>query len=53
MDANQNVEKRQVLVRKLVSEKIDLKIQCAAAAALPPSCVRRQSKEAEEDLAAV
>src|SRR5260221_12352610 len=55
MDANQNVEKQQVLVRKLVSEKIDLKkFKRLSPRPLPPA-VRpdEKSKEAEEDLAAV
>ena len=38
MDANQNVEKQQVLVRKLVSEKIDLKkFKRRSPLPLPPS----------------
>jgi dTMP kinase len=52
LDANQNVEKQQVLVRKLVSEKIDLKkFKRRSPLPLPPA-VRPEdkSKETEEDL---
>ncbi|HEY5042652.1 MAG TPA: dTMP kinase [Verrucomicrobiae bacterium] len=54
MDANQNVEKQQVLVRKLVSEKLDLKkFKRRSPLPLPPSFrPEDKSKEAEEDLAA-
>ena len=55
MDANQNVEKQQVLVRKLVSEKIDLKkFKRRSPLPLPPA-VRADEKTAEagEDMAAV
>jgi dTMP kinase len=56
MDANQNVEKQQVIVRKLVSEKIDLKkFKRRSPLPLPPSLSAEEkiAKEAEEDLAAV
>src|SRR5271156_1847944 len=56
MDANQNVEKQQVIVRKLVSEKIDLKkFKRRSPLPLPPalSLDEKIAKEAEEDLAAV
>jgi dTMP kinase len=56
MDANQNVEKQQVIVRKLVSEKIDLKkFKRRSPLPLPPSLTYEEkiAKEAEEDLAAV
>jgi len=54
MDANENVEKQQVLVRKLVSEKIDLKkFKRKSPLPLPPSLVRdREEKEELEDKAA-
>ena len=55
MDANQNVEKQQVIVRKLVSEKIDLKkFKRKSPLPLPPaiSAELKAAKEAEEDLAA-
>jgi dTMP kinase len=53
MDANQHVEKQQVLVRKLVSEKIDLKkFKRRSPLPLPPA-VRADEKTAEvgEDMA--
>jgi dTMP kinase len=56
MDANQNVEKQQVIVRKLVSEKIDLKkFKRRSPLPLPPSLSAEEkiAREAEEDLAAV
>jgi dTMP kinase len=56
MDANENVEKQQVIVRKLVSEKIDLKkFKRKSPLPLPPSISAelKATKEAEEDLAAV
>lgn len=56
MDANENVEKQQVIVRKLVSEKIDLKkFKRKSPLPLPPalSPEEKAAKEAEEDLAAV
>ncbi len=55
MDANQNVEKQQVLVRKLVSEKIELKkFKRRSPLPLPPSLTMEEkvAREAEEDLAA-
>ena len=54
MDANVNVEKQQVIVRKLVSEKIDLKkFKRKSPLPLPPSLVTdRDAIEAEEDKAA-
>jgi dTMP kinase len=54
MDANQHVEKQQVLVRKLVSERIDLKkFKRRSPLPLPPSLhTENKSKETEEDLAA-
>ena len=54
MDANENVEKQQVLVRKLVSEKIDLKkFQRRSPLPLPPSLAGdRADKEELEDKAA-
>ena len=54
MDANQNVEKQQVLVRKLVSEKLDLKkFKRRSPLPLPPSFRHEdKSKQAEEDMAA-
>jgi dTMP kinase len=56
MDANQNVEKQQSLVRKLVSEKIELrKFRRRSPLPLPPAFQPPESKnrEAEEDLAAI
>jgi dTMP kinase len=56
MDANQNVEKQQVLVRKFVSEKIDLrKFKRRSPLPLPPPMTpaEMKTKEREEDLAAV
>ena len=54
MDANENVEKQQVLVRKLVSEKIDLKkFKRRSPLPLPPSLRDgREDQEKEEDKAA-
>jgi dTMP kinase len=55
MDANQNVEKQQVLVRKLIGEKIDLrKFRRQSPLPLPPSLTPAElkTKEHEEDLAA-
>ena len=54
MDANVNVEKQQVIVRKLVSEKIDLKkFKRRSPLPLPPSLAGdREAIEAEEDKAA-
>jgi dTMP kinase len=54
MDANVNVEKQQVIVRKLVSEKIDLKkFKRKSPLPLPPSLVNdRDEKEELEDKAA-
>jgi len=54
MDANENVEKQQVLVRKLVSEKIDLKkFKRRSPLPLPPSLAGdRDEKEELEDKAA-
>jgi dTMP kinase len=56
MDANQHVEKQQVLVRKLVSEKINLaKFKRRSPLPLPPAIPQGEKtmKEVEEDLAAV
>jgi dTMP kinase len=56
MDANQNVEKQQSIVRKLVSEKIELrKFRRRSPLPLPPAFQPPESKnqEPEEDLAAV
>jgi dTMP kinase len=56
MDANQNVEKQQAIVRKLVSDKIDLKkFRRRSPLPLPPALVPTESKhkDQEEDLAAV
>jgi hypothetical protein len=53
MDANQNVEKQQSIVRKLVAEKIDLKkFRRRSPLPLPPA-FQPEVKEQEEDLAAV
>ena len=54
MDANMNVEKQQVLVRKLVSERIDLKkFKRRSPLPLPPSLGGdRETSEPEEDKAA-
>ena len=54
MDANENVEKQQVLVRKLVSEKIDLKkFKRRSPLPLPPSLAGDHlEKEESEDKAA-
>src|SRR5262252_8563878 len=54
MDANEPVEKQQVLVRKLVSEKIDLsQFKRRGPLPLPPSLlVERNNKEELEDKAA-
>ncbi len=55
MDANQNVEKQQVLVRKLVSERIDLKkFKRRSPLPLPPAMPLPDDKttEVEEDMAA-
>jgi dTMP kinase len=54
MDANENVEKQQVMVRKIVAEKIDLKkYRRRSPLPLPPAVQPPEAKEAEEDLAAV
>jgi dTMP kinase len=55
MDANQNIEKQQTLVRKVVGEKIDLrKFRRRSPLPLPPSLPlpELKTKEHEEDLAA-
>src|ERR1700739_981302 len=55
MDANQNVEKQQCIVRKLVSEKIELKkFRRRTPLPLPPAIqsVEAKSPEHDEDLAA-
>jgi dTMP kinase len=54
MDANENVETQQVLVRKLVSERIDLKkFKRRSPLPLPPSLAgEREGKEELEDKAA-
>ena len=54
MDANENVEKQQVLVRKLVSEKIDLKkFKRRSPLPLPPSLAGDPGEKEElEDKAA-
>jgi dTMP kinase len=52
IDANTNVEKQQVIVRKLVSERIDLKkFKRRSPLPLPPAIARddREPKEVEED----
>jgi hypothetical protein len=52
MDANENVEKQQVIVRKLVSEKIDLKkFKRRSPLPLPPAIhpENRETQELEED----
>jgi dTMP kinase len=56
MDANQNVEKQQCVVRKLVGEKIELKkFRRRSPLPLPPSIPPAETKalEHEEDMAAV
>ncbi|MGH7978815.1 MAG: hypothetical protein ACREE6_05525, partial [Limisphaerales bacterium] len=56
MDANQNVEKQQCQVRKLVSEKIELKkFRRRSPLPLPPALrpAEVKAQEHEEDLAAV
>ncbi|HEX3626352.1 MAG TPA: thymidylate kinase [Verrucomicrobiae bacterium] len=56
MDANQNVEKQQCVVRKLVGEKIELrKFRRRSPLPLPPAIqpVENKAKDHEEDLAAV
>ena len=54
IDANQNVEKQQALVRKLLAERIDLnKFKRRSPLPLPPPIqLEDKSKEADEDLAA-
>ena len=53
MDANQNVEKQQALLRKIVGEKIDLaKFKRRSPLPLPPTFPPDPAKEAEEDMAA-
>ena len=54
MDANQHVEKQQVLVRKLVSERIDLKkFKRRSPLPLPPAVrVDVKTTEVREDTAA-
>ena len=54
MDADQNVEKQQIQVRKLLAEKIDLnKFKRRSPLPLPPPIqMEDKSKEADEDLAA-
>jgi hypothetical protein len=54
MDANENVEKQQVIVRKLVSERIDLKkFKRKSPLPLPPSLAGdREEVEELEDKAA-
>ena len=53
MDANQNVEKQQVLLRKIVAEKINLsKFRRRSPLPLPPSLRDDKAKETEEDMAA-
>jgi len=54
MDANQNVEKQQVLVRKIVSEKIELKkFKRKSPLPLPPAWQADMKEDMEGDLAAV
>jgi hypothetical protein len=55
MDANENVEKQQVIVRKLVAERIDLKkFKRRSPLPLPPPIQpENKAKELEGDLAAV
>ena len=54
MDGNMNIEKQQVIVRKLVSERIDLKkFKRRSPLPLPPSLhIDRETTELEEDKAA-
>ena len=53
MDANQNVEKQQSLLRKTVAELIDLsKFKRRSPLPLPPAYPPERTKEAEEDMAA-
>jgi dTMP kinase len=53
MDANQNVEKQQALLRKIVGEKIDLsKFKRRSPLPLPPAFPLEPVKEAEEDMTA-
>ena len=53
MDANQNVEKQQSLLRKIVGDKIDLsKFKRRSPLPLPPAFPLDPAKEAEEDMAA-
>jgi dTMP kinase len=56
MNANENIEKQQIIVRKLVSEKIDLKkFRRKSPLPLPPPANRPEdkSKEIDEDIAVV
>jgi dTMP kinase len=55
MDANENVEKQQVIVRKLVAEKIDLKkFKRRSPLPLPPPIqLENKATELEGDMAAV
>src|SRR5277367_375526 len=54
MDANENVEKQQVIVRKLVGDRIDLKkFKRRSPLPLPPAiAIENATKEVEEDNAA-
>ena len=54
MDANQNVEKQQVLVRKIVAERINLvRFRRRRPLPLPPPMqADSKAKETEEDMAA-
>jgi hypothetical protein len=58
MDANQHVERQQVLVRKIVGERINLtQFKRRSPLPLPPAVPRaippnNKTKETEEDLAA-
>jgi len=53
MDANQNVEKQQAILRKIVGEKIELsKFKRRSPLPLPPAFPLDPAKEAEEDMAA-
>lgn len=55
MDANQNVNKQQVIVRKLVSERLELKkFKRRSPLPLPPSMrPEDKSQDTEEDMAAI
>jgi hypothetical protein len=51
LDANENVEKQQIIVRKLVSEKIDLqKFKRRSPLPLPPALQGKNGQEDKEEL---